>query len=105
MTDHIDAASAGTASTDAASAGTASSDPTRTDSTSSTLSASAQPRSVRISTVIWGFILLSIAALFFTIAQFDLTRVNPGIIAAWVVIGIGTLAIIGGLVGAAVRRR
>lgn len=98
MTDHIDTASSGT-STDSTNIGS-----TSIGSTSSTSSASTQPRSVRISTVIWGFILLSIAALFFTIAQFDLVRVNPGIVGAWVVIGIGTLAIIGGLIGAAVRR-
>lgn len=75
------------------------------DTASTTSVVGEQPRTVRISTVIWGFILLSIAALFFTIAQFDLTRVNPGIVAAWVVIGIGSLAIVGGLIGAAVRRR
>ena len=89
MTDHIDSTS----------------DISSRDARSANPVGSEQPRTVRVSTVIWGFILLSIAALFFVIAQIDLTRVNPGIIAAWVVIGIGSLAIVGGLIGAAVRRR
>ena len=64
-----------------------------------------RPRTVRIDTIVWGFILLGIAAFFFTLVQFDLSRFNPGVIAAWVAIGIGSLVIVGGLVGALVRRR
>jgi hypothetical protein len=59
---------------------------------------------VRVGTVIWGFILLGIAALFFAMARLDLSEVSPGVIAAWVVIGIGALAVVGGLIGAIVRR-
>lgn len=63
------------------------------------------PRTVRGATVAWGFILMAIAAWFFTFAQVDLSGVAPGVLIAWVVLGIGSLAIIGGLVGALFRRR
>lgn len=80
-------------------------DHTGLGSTSSVSADNDQPRPVRIATVIWGFILLSIAALFFAITQIKVTNVNLGIIGAWVVIGIGSLAIVGGLIGTAMRRR
>ncbi len=76
-----------------------------TTTTTTAHESAGRPRSIRVGTVIWGFILLGIAALFFTFAQLDLSGINPGVVAAWVVIGIGALAILGGLVGAAVRRR
>ena len=63
------------------------------------------PRTVRAPTVVWGFILIGIAAVFFTFTQFDLSGVGPGVVIAWVVLGIGALAIVGGLVGALFRRR
>ena len=43
---------------------------------------------------------MGIAALFFAGAQFDLARFNPAILATWVVLGIGALAVMGGLAGA-----
>ena len=71
----------------------------------STSTGAEEPRPVRIATVIWGFILLSIGALFFAATQIDLTNANLGIISAWAVIGIGSLSIVGGLIGTAMRRR
>lgn len=63
------------------------------------------PRTVRVATVVWGFILIGIAAAFFAFAQFDLSGVGPGVIIAWIVLGIGALAIVGGLLGALFRHR
>jgi hypothetical protein len=63
------------------------------------------PRNVQVATVVWGFILIGIAAGFFAFAQFDLSGVGPGVIIAWIVLGIGALAIVGGLLGALFRHR
>ena len=62
-------------------------------------------RTVRVATVVWGFILMGIAAAFFAFAQFDLSGVAPGVIVAWIVLGIGALAIVCGLLGALFRHR
>jgi hypothetical protein len=63
------------------------------------------PRPVRTGTVVWGFILIGIAALFFAGTQIDLGGLDPAVVAVWVVLGIGVLAVIGGLIGMLVRRR
>jgi hypothetical protein len=62
-------------------------------------------RPVRVGTVVWGFILLGLAAMFFVFAQFDLSGSNAAIILTWVILGVGALAVVGGIVGALVRRR
>jgi hypothetical protein len=67
--------------------------------------APASTRPVRVGTVVWGFILLGLAAMFFTFAQVDLSRFNPAIVLTWVILGIGALAVVGGIVGALLRRR
>lgn len=59
----------------------------------------------RTGTVVWGFIILGVAALAFTATQWDLSEYHPGIITAWVAVGLGGLAIVGGLVAAIFRRR
>jgi hypothetical protein len=59
---------------------------------------------VRVGTIVWGFIIVGIAALFFAWAQFDLAGFNPAIVATWAILGLGTLAVIGGVVGALFRR-
>ena len=59
----------------------------------------------RVGTIVWGFILVGIAALFFASAQFELDRLNPAILATWVVLSIGALALMGGLAGALLRRK
>ena len=65
----------------------------------------ADNRGARTGTVVWGFIILGVAALAFTATQWDLSEYHPGIITAWVAVGIGGLAIVGGLVAAIFRRR
>lgn len=59
----------------------------------------------RTGTVVWGFIILGVAALAFTATQWDLSAYHPGVITAWVAVGLGALAIVGGLVAALFRRR
>jgi hypothetical protein len=59
---------------------------------------------VRVGTIVWGIFLVGVAALFFAGAQFDLAGFNPAVVATWAVLGLGALAVIGGLVGALVRR-
>jgi hypothetical protein len=73
--------------------------------TESVIAEPASARPVRVSTVVWGFILLGLAAMFFVFAQLDLSRFNPAIILTWVILGIGTLAVVGGIAGALLRRR
>jgi hypothetical protein len=78
---------------------------TNSDTTEIGIPAPANARPVRVGTVVWGFILLGLAAMFFVFAQIDLTRFNPAIILTWIILGIGALAVVGGIVGAVVRRR
>ena len=59
----------------------------------------------RTGTVVWGFIIMGVAALAFTATQWDLSEYHPGVIAAWVAVGIGALAIVGGLLAALFSRR
>ena len=73
--------------------------------TESVIAVPASARPVRVSTVVWGFILLGLAAMFFVFAQLDLSRFNPAIILTWVILGIGALAVVGGIAGALLRRR
>lgn len=62
-------------------------------------------RGARIGTVVWGFIIVGVAALVFTSTQWDLSVYHPGIIVAWTVVGFGALAIVGGLIAAIFRKR
>lgn len=62
-------------------------------------------RGARAGTVVWGFIIIGVAALAFTATQLDLSVYHPGVVLAWVAVGIGALAIVGGLVAAIFRRR
>lgn len=62
-------------------------------------------RGARTGTVVWGFIILGVAALAFTATQWDLSDFHPGIVTAWVAVGLGGLAIVGGLIAALFRRR
>lgn len=63
------------------------------------------PRAVQVPTVVWGFILIAIAVWCFAFSQVDLGDVSPGVVITWIVLGIGSLAIVGGLVGVLFRRR
>jgi hypothetical protein len=73
--------------------------------TATGIPAPASARPVRVGTVVWGFILIGLAAMFFTFAQVDLSRFNPAIVLTWVILGVGALAVVGGIVGALLRRR
>ena len=79
--------------------------PSNDTTTESVIAVPASARPVRVSTVVWGFILLGLAAMFFVFAQLDLSRFNPAIILTWVILGIGALAVVGGIAGALFRRR
>jgi hypothetical protein len=76
-----------------------------TTGTTETTATPASARPVRVGTVVWGLILIGLAAMFFVFAQFDLSGFNPAIILTWVVLGVGALAVVGGIVGALMRRR
>lgn len=62
-------------------------------------------RGARTGTVVWGFIIMGIAALVFATTQWDLSVYHPAVIAAWTVVGFGALAIVGGLIAAIFRKR
>lgn len=62
-------------------------------------------RDVRIGTVVWGFIIIGVAVLFFLGSQWDLGRFNPALVTAWTILGVGSLAVMGGLVAALLRSR
>lgn len=64
-----------------------------------------ESRGARTGTVVWGLIIMGIAALAFTATQWDLSVYHPAVITAWTVVGIGVLAIVGGLLAAIFRRR
>lgn len=64
-----------------------------------------EPLPVRIGTVVWGFIVIGIAALFFVSSQIDLGPEGLAFLAVWAVLGIGVLAIVGGVIGAIFRHR
>lgn len=79
--------------------------PASTTANATTSTTTTTYRGARTGTVVWGFIILGVAALAFTATQWDLSAYHPGIIAAWVAVGIGALAIVGGLIAAIFRRR
>lgn len=62
-------------------------------------------RGARTGTVVWGLIIMGVAALAFAATQWDLSVYHPAVITAWTVVGIGVLAIVGGLLAAIFRRR
>ncbi|HRN30090.1 MAG TPA: hypothetical protein PK781_10960 [Terrimesophilobacter sp.] len=72
---------------------------------STTPASHGEVRGARTGTVVWGFIILGVAALAFTARQWDLSEYHPGVITAWVAVGLGGLAIVGGLIAALFRRR
>jgi hypothetical protein len=80
-------------------------DPTTETVTAPVTAVPTSARPVRVGTVVWGFIIIGLAAMFFTFAQFDLSRFNPAIVLTWVILGVGALAVVGGIVGALLRRR
>ena len=62
-------------------------------------------RPVRAGTVIWGVILVAIAAMYFAITQVDLDEVSGWVILAWSILALGAVLVVGGLVAALTRHR
>jgi hypothetical protein len=65
----------------------------------------ADARPVRAGTVIWGVIMVAIAAMYFAITQVDLDEVSGWVILAWSILALGAMLVVGGLVAALTRRR
>lgn len=61
-------------------------------------------RPVRPGTVIWGVIMVAIAAMFFATAQLDLDEVSGWVILAWGILALGAILVVGGLIAALTRR-
>jgi len=61
-------------------------------------------RPVRAGTVIWGVIMVAIAAMFFATAQLDLDRISGWVILAWGALALGAVLVVGGLIAAMTRR-
>lgn len=57
----------------------------------------------RAGTIVWGAILLAVAALFLVPAFVDLSGIGGGVIAAVAVASLGGLLVLGGIVAAVVR--
>jgi hypothetical protein len=76
--------------------------PTPAGPTSASGSADARP--VRPGTVIWGVIMVAIAAMFFATAQLDLDEVSGWVILAWGILALGAVLVVGGLIAALTRR-
>jgi hypothetical protein len=57
---------------------------------------------VRVGTIVWGAVLLALAALSITITLFDPIEYSATFV-LWVVVGFGSLLILGGIAGAIAR--
>lgn len=66
--------------------------------------ATTDSRPVRAGTVIWGVIMVAIAAMFFATAQLDLDAVSGWVVLAWGVLALGAVLVVGGLIAALTRR-
>lgn len=65
----------------------------------------AEPRRVLPATIVWGCILLAIAALYGVRVAGELDLVQFELRPAWVALGIGAILVVGGLAAAVSRRR
>lgn len=65
----------------------------------------ADARPVRAGTVVWGVIMVAVAAMFFATTRLDLDEVSGWVVVAWGVLALGAVLVIGGLIAAATRRR
>jgi hypothetical protein len=57
---------------------------------------------VRVGTIVWGAVLLALAALSITITLFDPIEYSATFV-LWVVVGFGSLLVLGGIAGAIAR--
>lgn len=62
------------------------------------------PRPVRAGTVIWGVIMVAIAAMFFATAQLDLDEMSGWVVLAWGILALGAVLVVGGVIAALTRR-
>jgi hypothetical protein len=82
-----------------------------TENTQPTVPLSGEPttaadaRPVRAGTVIWGVIMVAVAAMFFATAQLNLNQVSGWVILAWGVLALGAVLVIGGVIAAVTRSR
>jgi hypothetical protein len=74
-------------------------------SASASPAATTDARSVRPGTVIWGVIMVAIAAMFFAVAQVDLDEVSGWVVLAWGILALGAVLVVGGLIAAVTQRR
>lgn len=66
--------------------------------------ATTDARPVRAGTVVWGVIMVAIAAMFFATAQLDLDEVSGWVVLAWGILALGAVLVVGGLIAAVTRR-
>lgn len=59
----------------------------------------------RAGTIIWGVILLVVAALYAADIVFNLDVVHGWMVVVWGALGLGALLVVGGLIAAATRRK
>jgi hypothetical protein len=69
----------------------------------SAVTTDARPR-IRVGTIIWGLILVAVAALYVGNAIFDLDAVDGWKVITWGALALGALLVVGGLIAAATRR-
>ena len=66
--------------------------------------ADTEARPVRAGTVIWGVIMVAIAAMFFATAQLDLDEVSGWVVVAWGILALGAVLVVGGVIAALSKR-
>lgn len=84
---------------------TAATDPTRLFAEATQPGTAPDARPVRAGTVVWGVIMVAIAAMFFATAQLDLDEVSGWVVLAWGILALGAVLVVGGLIAAITRRR
>ncbi|MEX1079667.1 MAG: hypothetical protein WED09_11225 [Homoserinimonas sp.] len=76
-----------------------------TEATTLTAEPSPDARPVRAGTVVWGVIMVAIAAMFFATARLDLDAVSGWVVLAWGILALGAVLVIGGVIAALTRKR
>lgn len=76
-----------------------------TETAAVTTESAADARPARAGTVVWGVILVALAAMFFATAQLDLDEVSGWVVLAWGILALGAALVIGGLITTVIRHR